>query len=147
MITWTEGPGGLQFMGSQRVRHNWVTNNNNNNNSNAEYFLCARPCSLHSHNIPWVRYWHSHLQTRNLRQRSKTIGRVGRTSKWWNWDSNPSSLTPKPWLSTLLLQSLLIHKALDVSGIRPGRMLSSTPEPVPSPFCVWIWVTPQTATR
>ena len=24
-IPWTEEPGGLQFMGSQRVRHNWVT--------------------------------------------------------------------------------------------------------------------------
>ena len=25
-IPWTEKPGGLQFMGSQRVSHNWVTN-------------------------------------------------------------------------------------------------------------------------
>ena len=25
-IPWTEEPGGLQFMGSQRVRHNWATN-------------------------------------------------------------------------------------------------------------------------
>ena len=25
-ISWTEEPGGLQSMGSQRVRHNWVTN-------------------------------------------------------------------------------------------------------------------------
>ena len=25
-IPWTEEPGELQFMGSQRVRHNWVTN-------------------------------------------------------------------------------------------------------------------------
>ena len=24
-ISWTEGPGGLQSMGSQRVRHDWVT--------------------------------------------------------------------------------------------------------------------------
>ena len=24
-IPWTEGPGGLQYMGSQKVRHNWVT--------------------------------------------------------------------------------------------------------------------------
>ena len=27
-ISWTEGPGGLQSMGSQRVGHNWVTNTN-----------------------------------------------------------------------------------------------------------------------
>ena len=25
-IPWTEGPGGLQAMGSQSVRHDWVTN-------------------------------------------------------------------------------------------------------------------------
>ena len=25
-IPWTKEPGGLQFMGSQRVRHNWATN-------------------------------------------------------------------------------------------------------------------------
>ena len=25
-IPWTEEPGGLQSMGSQRVRHDWVTN-------------------------------------------------------------------------------------------------------------------------
>ena len=25
-IPWTEDPGGLQFMGSHRVRHNWATN-------------------------------------------------------------------------------------------------------------------------
>ena len=25
-IPWTEEPGGLQFMGSQRVRHDWATN-------------------------------------------------------------------------------------------------------------------------
>ena len=24
-IPWTEEPGGLQFLGSQRVRHNWAT--------------------------------------------------------------------------------------------------------------------------
>ena len=25
-VPWTEEPGGLQFLGLQRVRHNWVTN-------------------------------------------------------------------------------------------------------------------------
>ena len=25
-ISWTEEPGGLQLVGSQRVRHNWATN-------------------------------------------------------------------------------------------------------------------------
>ena len=27
-ILWTEEPGGLEFAGLQRVRHNWVTNTN-----------------------------------------------------------------------------------------------------------------------
>ena len=27
-ILWTEEPGALQFMGLQRVRHDWVTNTN-----------------------------------------------------------------------------------------------------------------------
>ena len=30
-ISWTEEPGRLQFMGSQRIRHNWVTNTFNFN--------------------------------------------------------------------------------------------------------------------
>ena len=29
-IPWTEEPGGLQFMGSQRVRHDLMTKNNSN---------------------------------------------------------------------------------------------------------------------
>ena len=28
-IPWTEKPGGLQSMGPQRVRHNWLNNNKN----------------------------------------------------------------------------------------------------------------------
>ena len=30
-IPWTEEPGGLQFMGLQRVRHHWVTEHSQNN--------------------------------------------------------------------------------------------------------------------
>ena len=44
-IPWTEGPGGLQSMGSQRVGPNWATNTHNNHglvmsllNSNPLYF-------------------------------------------------------------------------------------------------------------
>ena len=35
---WTEEPGGLQSMGSQRVRHSWVTNT----------FIVERTCILES---------------------------------------------------------------------------------------------------
>ena len=31
-IPWTEGPGGLQSMGSQRVRHDWATNTDDRHN-------------------------------------------------------------------------------------------------------------------
>ena len=34
-IPWTEGPGGLQSMGSQRVRHDWVTKLNSTYYKNA----------------------------------------------------------------------------------------------------------------
>ena len=30
-IPWTEEPGGLQFMGSQRVRHDWMTEHTQSN--------------------------------------------------------------------------------------------------------------------
>ena len=33
-IPWTEGPGGLQSMGSQRVGHNWVTNTKDESSGN-----------------------------------------------------------------------------------------------------------------
>ena len=29
-VPWTEAPGGLQFMGFQRVKHNLATDNNDN---------------------------------------------------------------------------------------------------------------------
>ena len=35
-IPWTEEPGGLQFMGSRRVIHNWVTNTHNHWDSHME---------------------------------------------------------------------------------------------------------------
>ena len=35
-IPWIEEPGGLQFMGLQRVRHDWVTNIHGNTRENRE---------------------------------------------------------------------------------------------------------------
>ena len=42
-IPWTEEPGGLQSMGSQRVGHNWLTNNNYCSQSSAPWILCVQP--------------------------------------------------------------------------------------------------------
>ena len=44
-IPWTEDPGGLQSLGSQRVRHDWVTNASHFNmmnrlNNHLNFFLC-----------------------------------------------------------------------------------------------------------
>ena len=39
-IPWTEEPGGLQFTGSQRIRHSWVTNT---------YFYCYSTSSSSGH--------------------------------------------------------------------------------------------------
>ena len=39
-IPWTEGPGGLQSMGSQRVGHNWVTNTKDESSGNKRLNTC-----------------------------------------------------------------------------------------------------------
>ena len=44
-IPWTEEPGGLQSLGSERVRHN-LENKNNNNNSVIQDWL-----STHTHTL------------------------------------------------------------------------------------------------
>ena len=49
-IPWTEGPGGLQFTGWQRVRDNLVTNNKKNKNSTSNKSSQARPF--------WLLRWH-----------------------------------------------------------------------------------------
>ena len=43
-IPWTEEPGGLQFMGSQRIRHNWATEHSS---SFSYYAHCSPPCFFH----------------------------------------------------------------------------------------------------
>ena len=49
-IPWTEEPGRLQFMGSQRLRHNWAAKNNNNSSfifSYPEFSLSFSSPPLH----------------------------------------------------------------------------------------------------
>ena len=51
-IPWTEEPGGLQSMGSQRVRHNWMTNTLNSWFYNVvficvNHFVCSKVIQLY----------------------------------------------------------------------------------------------------
>ena len=43
-IPWTEEPGGLQSMGSQRVGHDWVTNTNTNTNTKVLIYVYVCVC-------------------------------------------------------------------------------------------------------
>ena len=45
-ISWTEEPGGLQSTGSQRVRHNWVTNTFTFHSVNIPFICTGKPINL-----------------------------------------------------------------------------------------------------
>ena len=55
MIPWSEEPGGQQFMGSQRVGHDWATNTFTSTYYTvfAQYYICEMHpyCSTHQHFI------------------------------------------------------------------------------------------------
>ena len=63
-IAWAEEPGGLQSMGSQRVRHDWATNTSSlhfkllNYKSSYFIYLSVFPCAInflpHNAKICWV---------------------------------------------------------------------------------------------
>ena len=63
---WTEEPGGIQSMGSQRVRHDWATKHNTTQTFRAHWWLrqyriclqCKRPgFDPWVRKIPWRREW------------------------------------------------------------------------------------------
>ena len=63
-IPWTEEPGGLQSMGSQRVGHDWATNTRGfpGDTSGKEFLWQWRRCKRHGFSlwvrkIPWRRKW------------------------------------------------------------------------------------------
>ena len=49
-IPWTEEPGGLQYVGSERVRHGWVTNTTIRKEDD------GKPAK-HSKQLPWPQPW------------------------------------------------------------------------------------------
>ena len=51
-IPWTEEPGGLRSMGSQRVRHDWATKQQQQQQENMQVsFLTLRVCSAFFHSL------------------------------------------------------------------------------------------------
>ena len=64
-IPWTEKPGGLQSMGSQRVRHNWETNTHIYNNTCLKWFNFESPTQDKSLNFTIYSF------------RSNTAGKTG----------------------------------------------------------------------
>ena len=72
-ISWTEEPGGLQFVGSQRVRHNWMTNTHTHTHTHTHsvyrglpWWLSGKAFACQSRRlgfnpwvgkIPWRRKW------------------------------------------------------------------------------------------
>ena len=84
-IPWTEEPGGPQFMGSQRVRHDWVTNTHSGISPSAHVTYPANPAKI----------------GRNIAARLRTFGFISATkphsfmqrifhiqkNEWWHcWE-------------------------------------------------------------
>ena len=107
-IPWTEEPGGPQSMGSQRVRHNWVTNTHTHTlaskpkgNSLADFSKISPPGSssyfakLISDNITWLMVavlqhhnskasilWHSAFLIVQLSHPYMTTGKITSLMLW-----------------------------------------------------------------
>ena len=72
-IPWTEEPGGLQSMGSQKVRHNWMHTH------------------THTHTPLHV---HIHTYSKGSRRKRSPVIRTG--EQWWIWVGCKESLVPFP---------------------------------------------------
>ena len=55
-IPWTEEPGGLQFMGSQRIRHDWATNTHTQTHTVA-LWCCVGFCYTRK----WISYVYTYI--------------------------------------------------------------------------------------
>ena len=76
-IPWTEEPGGLQSIGSQRVRHDWATNTHTHTSLSELYLAClvAGACTQHSGCVSWAKSPHPGLYTHSalLAEASKSV--------------------------------------------------------------------------
>ena len=110
-IPWTEEPGGLQSMGSQRVGHNWVTNT----------FTLA-PCQTHFQHlvllifpVSWGRrvlyyhYYYPHFLS------EQTEASTSRETMSLRWHLEPLSFSP----------------------LHPGTLPPPPPHPTYSPGALW----------
>ena len=76
-IPWTEEPGRLQTMGSQRVRHDGATNT-------FTLFLCSRYCCILLHiwtNVPWNKNYYLHFTDKETKAQRGWATRP-RTPSW-----------------------------------------------------------------
>ena len=71
-IPWTEEPGGLQSMGSRRVRHNWVTNT----------FVVERTCLLESDRLGFKSQLFLHWKTVILDKLHNILSISGPKTVW-----------------------------------------------------------------
>ena len=81
-ITWTEEPHGLQFMGSQRFRHDWMTNTETHQTDTAEQkkgsgagteLQLQQAWNKHSATFQKTIYsWYKAIGSRSLNQKLKT---------------------------------------------------------------------------
>ena len=74
-IPWTEEPGGLQSMGSHRVRYNWTTNTFTFLNCHyvCQLYLCKNKLLIVHVKHPSFSAWHLHVDSNLLALRSVLI--------------------------------------------------------------------------
>ena len=133
-IPWTEEPGRLQSMGSQRVGHDWATKTNINVKSSlynlslftlCKGFMTADERKLFDHlKSPHLKYWVPFIWFGNLAAKARKEGRIRdsvdlqslmtvsilQTSvKRYDSDTN-RDLDVKGWTWTSLLCSILVPK-------------------------------------
>ena len=108
-IPWTEEPGGLQSTGSQRVRHDWVTNTAHLELS--LIYLGFRKILVK--HLSFSHPWWSELQTNSQKRKKKGGGEGGA-----QWAYLGPSLPSDPWPIGEQLSAKVFLKSLSVPQLR-----------------------------
>ena len=104
-IPWTEKPGGLQSMGSQRVGHSWVTKQKQQGNFNTDFMFTS---VQFSHSVVSDSLWSHGLPHTGLPCPSPTPGACSNSclSSWWCHPTISSSSPSPPALNLSQHQGL-----------------------------------------
>ena len=117
-IPWTEEPGGLWFMGSQRVRHNWVT----------KIFILI--CSW-DFNMEWVLVLTECYSTSTIKKKKKC---------WFNWARHfrswlcPDSISGSQWSicwKNRIFQEVDTYSLLSITQLHKSEIGKITCEAMP----------------